>query len=102
MVIWTPGARIDLKAIYDYIAQTAPINARQVVTDLRIKADAITDVPFSGKVVPELNDEYLREVHAHAWRVIYHVCDRDMYVIAVIHKRQQITSADIRDLSHPE
>lgn len=102
MVIWTPSARIDLKAIYDYIAQTAPINARQIVTDLRIKADAIADVPFSGKMVPEVNDEHLREIHAHAWRVIYHVRDRDMFVIAVIHKRQQITSADIRDLFSPQ
>ncbi len=98
MVIWTPGARIDLKAIYDYIAQAAPINARQVVTDLRIKADAIADVPFSGKVVPEVSNEYLREVHTHAWRVIYNVRSRDVFVIAVIHKRRQLTPEDIQEL----
>jgi plasmid stabilization system protein ParE len=49
---------------------------------------------LSGKVVPEVNDEHLREVHAHAWRIIYHVRNRDVFVIAVIHKRRQLSAED--------
>jgi len=98
MVIWTPGARSDLKAIHNYIASDAPMNARQVVADLRLKADSVADVPLSGKVIPELNDDSLREVHAHSWRIFYHVRHRDVFVIAVVHKRRQLAPEDIQGL----
>ena len=31
MVIWTPRARADLKAIYDYIADDSPLNAKKII-----------------------------------------------------------------------
>ncbi|RLT92815.1 type II toxin-antitoxin system RelE/ParE family toxin [Ketobacter sp.] len=45
MVVWTPRARNDLKAIHDYIAQDAPINAQKVTRDILSKAAALTDLP---------------------------------------------------------
>lgn len=55
MVVWTPRARDDLKAIHDYIAQDAPINAKQVTRDILAKAASIADLPpLSCKVVREL------------------------------------------------
>jgi plasmid stabilization system protein ParE len=102
VVIWTPSARADLKAIYDYIARTAPINARQVINDIRLKADSQIELPLAGKIIPELNDESLREVHAHSWRIFYQVRSRDMFVIAVIHKRRQLADADIHHLIRDE
>ena len=41
-----------------------------------------------GKAVPEVNDENLRELHAHSWRILYQVRQHEVFVIAVIHKRQ--------------
>ncbi len=56
MVRWTPLARADLKAIHDYIAKDAPLNAKQVVRDIKRKADVLAEFPFLGRVVPELED----------------------------------------------
>jgi toxin ParE1/3/4 len=45
MVVWTPRARDDLKAIHDYIAQDAPINAKNVTRDILSKAATLVDLP---------------------------------------------------------
>jgi len=36
-VIWTPRARADLKAIYDYIANDSPQNAKKIVQGMTVK-----------------------------------------------------------------
>jgi len=36
MVIWTPRARADLKAIHDHIYKDAPINARRVTQKILV------------------------------------------------------------------
>jgi plasmid stabilization system protein ParE len=55
MVVWTPRARNDLKAIYDFIAQDAPINAKKVTQDILNKAATLANMPpLSGKAVREV------------------------------------------------
>lgn len=99
MVIWIPQARADLKAIHDYIAKDSSINAKQVVQEMRVKADALVDFPRMGKVVPEVEHDDLREIGVHSWRVIYHLRRQQVYVIAVVHKRRVLNQNDISRLS---
>ncbi|MCP5014682.1 MAG: type II toxin-antitoxin system RelE/ParE family toxin [Ketobacter sp.] len=95
MVIWTPRARNDLKAIHDYIAQDAPINAKKVTRDILDKATTLADLPpLSGKIVREVNDESLREISIHSWRIIYHLRDQQIYIITLVHKRRMVTPKD--------
>jgi toxin ParE1/3/4 len=49
MVIWTPRARADLKAIHDYIAEHAPLNAKTIVLEMVQKADTLAKFPLLGK-----------------------------------------------------
>lgn len=94
MVIWTPRARNDLKAIHDYIAQDAPINAKSVTRDILNKAASLSELPNTGKVVREVNDPNLREVSIHSWRVIYHLRDQQVYIVTLIHKRRMVSNQD--------
>jgi toxin ParE1/3/4 len=73
MVIWTPRARADLKAIHDHIKKDSPQNAQRVVREILRKADGLTEVPHMGRVAPELNDPHLREIPAYSWRILYHL-----------------------------
>jgi toxin ParE1/3/4 len=95
MVVWTPRARNDLKAIYDYITQDAPINAKNVTQDILNKAATLANMPpLSGKVVREVSDESLREISIHSWRIIYHLRDQQIYIITLVHKRRMVTPED--------
>jgi toxin ParE1/3/4 len=44
--------------------------------------------PFSGRIVPELGDESIREWFAYSYRVIYRVEDEIVTVAAIVHGRR--------------
>lgn len=98
MVTWKPQARMHLKKIYQHIAKDSTNIAKQVVNELTECTRQLNDFPFIGKIVPEINDDNLRELHAHSWRILYQVQQPDVYVIAVIHKRQMPAFDDIQQL----
>lgn len=95
MVIWTPRARSDLKAIHDYIAQDAPINARKVAQAIVEKAASLADQSRPGKMVREVNDTNLREVSVHSWRMVIHLRNQQIYIVTLIHKRRNVAAEDI-------
>jgi len=51
--------------------------------------------PQLGRVVPELDDPEVREIPAYSWRILYHVRERRVFVLAVIHKRRQPTGGEM-------
>ena len=95
MVKWSLRARADLKAIHDYIAKDAPLNAKPVVQEIRRKADSIAEVPYSGRKVPEVNDEQLREVPSYSWRILYHIRNGDIFVVTLVHKRRNLIADEV-------
>lgn len=88
---------MHLQNIYQYIAKDSTSIAKKIVNELAECTRQLNDFPFSGKTVPELNDEHLRELHLHSWRVMYQIRQGDVYVIAVIHKRQMPVLEDIQN-----
>jgi toxin ParE1/3/4 len=62
MVIWSKRARADLKLIHDHIAEESPANAKAVAREILRRANTIESAPFSGRMVPEMQDERVREV----------------------------------------
>ena len=95
MVIWTLSARADLKAIHDYIAKDAPQNANTVTREILRKADALAGLPRLGKTIPELNEDSLREISAYVWRILYHLRQNRIFILAVVHKRQQLNADEV-------
>lgn len=65
-VKWTPQALDDLL----FIARDAPQMAA-VFADRKFRAtDRLTDYPRSGRIVPELDIENIREIIVGSYRVI--------------------------------
>lgn len=95
MVIWTPSTCAELKAIHDYIAMDAPINAKSVARDFVRKADTLAGLPYLGKAIPEVNEDSLREISPHSWRILYHLRQDNVLMLAVVHKRRQLSADDV-------
>lgn len=93
-----PQAQQHLRQVYAHIARDSVSIAQQIVNDLAERTRPLDEFPLTGKVIPEANDENLREVHEHSWRILYQMRNRDVFVIAVIHKRRQLAPEDIREL----
>ena len=72
-VAWSPRAVQDLEAIAHYIAADSAAYAAAVVQTILSTTRKLSPFPFSGRVVPELEDESIREWFAYTYRIIYRV-----------------------------
>ncbi len=89
-VAWTDEARAHLDGIYQYIKRDAPFYATQTVGKLTRRVDQLIDHPRSGRIVPKYDDENLRELIDHPYRLIYRIKPDRIDIIAVFHGAQQL------------
>jgi toxin ParE1/3/4 len=80
---WSEGAAKDLEAIFDFIARDSAAMAKKWVRTLRAKARRAARFPSSGRIVPELDRDDVREVVVRNYRIIYQVTTGRVVVLAV-------------------
>ncbi len=95
MVTWSEPAKADLRSIHDFIAHDSRHYAKKVAQDIREKTDILDGLPKIGKKVPQLNDENIRELSLYSYRIIYEIKDQGIFVLAVVHKRQNLNVEEI-------
>jgi toxin ParE1/3/4 len=84
-IIWSEQARDDLQSIVLFIAQDNPTVAESFGYQLMAKVDVLARFPELGRVVPEENDETVREIILRPYRIIYKVLpEKQMVAIARI------------------
>lgn len=82
-IIWSKQARDDLQAIVLFIAQDNPSVVESFGYLLMSKVDLLAQFPQIGRVVPEENDETVREIIFRSYRIIYKVFARkEMIAVA--------------------
>jgi toxin ParE1/3/4 len=87
-VEWSGRALEDLEKIAEYIALDSPAYARAVVKTLTETARSLSRFPFAGRIVPEFNDEDMRERFIYSYRIIYRVDKSVVTIAAIIHGRR--------------
>ncbi|UVO52915.1 type II toxin-antitoxin system RelE/ParE family toxin [Sphingomonas sp. SUN039] len=86
-LVWEPLATEQLSAIIEYIAQHNFPAAERLERQIHAKVELACHVPGMGR--PGRVSE-TREIVAHPnYLVIYRVTDERLYVIRVLHSRQQ-------------
>lgn len=91
---WTYGARDDLVAIAEYIAEDNVTAARRWVARLRTQARRAVRFPQSGRVVPEFGREDLREFIFHGYRILYLLKGDQAFVLTVFEGHRQVRPLD--------
>lgn len=89
-VVWSPKAIDDVDAIATYIARDSRSYASAVVQKMLDLTRNLSNFPFSGRIVPEFEDETIREKIAYSYRIIYRVKDETVTIAAVIHGKRQL------------
>ena len=93
MVILSIPARVDLRQIHDYISQTSKHYAREVVQSIIGQFKSIGRFPRMGRVVPEIQDENIREILIYSYRVVYRISKNDAEIAAIIHAKRDFKEA---------
>ena len=90
-VRWSPRAADDLEAIADYISLDSPAYAKSVVKTILEITRKLSQFPLAGRMVPEFNDESIREWFAYSYRIIYRVDQNVITVAAIVHGRRMLS-----------
>jgi plasmid stabilization system protein ParE len=91
-VVWTRQAIEDVEAIKAYVARDSVRYAALLVERIVAAVGRLDSFPESGRVVPEVGDESLREVIYGAYRIVYRVQSDSVEVAAVHHAARLLNS----------
>lgn len=89
-VKWTETALSDLDEIGDYIAKDSVRYAELTVSKLFESPNILEKNPRAGKVVPELNNEAIRQLVRGSYRIIYHLVDENHIEILTVHRSSRL------------
>jgi addiction module RelE/StbE family toxin len=93
-VEWSPRAIHDVESIAEYISRDSTAYAAAVVRNIIAVTRTLARFPLAGRMVPELEDDALRERFVYSYRIIYRVEKHTVIITAVIHGRQMLPSIE--------
>ncbi|WP_066833652.1 type II toxin-antitoxin system RelE/ParE family toxin [Rufibacter ruber] len=90
-VAWTDQSIADINTIAEYIAANSPKFASVTVNKFFSRVRALEKQPRMGRVVPELNNEAVRELIEGNYRIIYQlVSEQQVEILTVHHSARQL------------
>ncbi|MBN2384921.1 type II toxin-antitoxin system RelE/ParE family toxin [bacterium] len=91
---WTEKASSHLQAIHEYIAVDSKTYATRFIKALIKSATSLEHMPLCGRIVPEFNDENIREKFHYNYRIIYRTLTKgDVEILAVVHGARELPKA---------
>jgi toxin ParE1/3/4 len=82
-LIWSQRATADLEQIGDFISRDQPERARRYVQTLVDRAKQAIQFPQSGRIVPEFNDENVREFIEGNYRIVYEILEIQKTIVVM-------------------
>ncbi|MHC9542646.1 MAG: type II toxin-antitoxin system RelE/ParE family toxin [Vulcanimicrobiota bacterium] len=94
-VVWTEIALSDMKSLVLFISRDSNHYAKVFSDRIFSISDSLCDYPERGRVVPELDNQEIREILCGQYRLIYRIRKtiKKIEILAVIH------GSMVRDLS---
>lgn len=87
---WTELSVVDLKSIWDYIAQYSIRYASITINRIYNRAQILSDQPLAGRVVPEFDDPKIRELIIGNYRIVYLVINEECIEILRIYNSYKL------------
>ncbi len=93
---WSPEADEDLELIAEYISRDSPFYASAVIANIFSVAKTISQQPFIGRMVPEINNKMIRERFVYSYRLIYQIKEKKITMVSVIHGKRLLENISER------
>lgn len=97
---WTENAVLGLEATISFVAQDSMDNALRLLKRVLDAADSLGTLSERGSVVPEYGDPDVRQLLVNPFRLLYRVGESEVYVLGILHERQDVQRWRDRDVDH--
>jgi plasmid stabilization system protein ParE len=91
-IVWTEGARQDLKDIVEYISRDSKGYAQSFALHLSERVGRLEAFPESGALISEDPEGAVRQVVVGNYRVLYRSAGSQVFVLAVVHGARDLGS----------
>ncbi len=92
IIKWSPKAVECLEDICNYISKDSVYYASLFAQRILFVIENIPQFPKSGRIVPEYNNENIREKIYYNYRIVYRIKKDIIEVIAITHSARQLKS----------
>jgi plasmid stabilization system protein ParE len=94
-VVWSPLADRQVDDAVAYIAHDDPIAALKWLEHLLERVKALARFPDSGRIVPEIQREDIREIIVSPYRVTYRRRDDRVEIAAIRHEARVFDDREV-------
>ncbi len=85
-VIWSPSALEDIKLIHEYLARDSINQANLFIDKIIASTEKLSQFPLSGRMIPEISQEYAREIIFGSYRIMYRIKNKnEIWITGIIH-----------------
>ncbi len=87
-LVYAPGARLQLQAIFSYLQERSPQAALKVLSQIRRTAERLKTNPRLGRVT-NLPGLFVLIETRYRYRLFYRINDEAIEIIRILHRAQQ-------------
>ncbi len=90
-IIWSEHAREDLDAIFLSLLDFSESYAKEWITKVFSNLELLETFPEMGRMVPEKEVRFLREIIVWKYRVLYTYLNQEITVIRIVHSSRPLS-----------
>ncbi|MBE9480900.1 MAG: type II toxin-antitoxin system RelE/ParE family toxin [Bacteroidetes bacterium] len=94
-IIWTDQAIEDINNIAEFIAKDSEKYAKIQVERFFDRTETLINYPQSGRIVPEINNQAIRELIIGNYRIIYKIISQKRIDIITVHHSRRLLSSNM-------
>jgi len=91
---WTEPSLLDMESIRDYISKDSEYYAAQFIGRIIEAVETLPEFPNRGRIVPEAENEAIRELLFQSYRIMYLVETDRILILTVLHGSREIGLID--------
>jgi addiction module RelE/StbE family toxin len=95
-VLWTENSIQDLLAIKEFISLDSTDRAEKWISELYSSGENLATFSQRGRVVPEFNQEDIRELLIENYRLVYRIKTTSVEILTVFEGHRRLTKKDIK------
>lgn len=95
-IVWTEISISDLKEIFDYISEDSDRYAIITTNKIYQRVQILIENIALGRIVPEINDKFIRELIEGNYRIIYRIIsDFQIDILRVYHSARLLKKSKL-------
>jgi toxin ParE1/3/4 len=87
-VKWTRSAKSELEQLLEFIGESAPATAFRLAGKIRNASESLAENAERGRIVPELEAYFLREIFVNKYRLMYEA--KAIEIIPLVHMSRDL------------